>query len=701
MSRFDCLHPALQHHIVNSLGWRSLRPLQEAAIEPVLAGENALLLAPTAGGKTEAAVFPLLSRMLGTPWHGLSVLYVCPIKALLNNLETRLHHYLGLVGRNVEVWHGDIPDSRKRKVAAAPPDLLLATPESLEVMLVSRRIDHHAFFAGLRAVVVDEVHAFAGDDRGWHLLSVVERLQHLAGQPIQRLGLSATIGNPEDLLDWLSGSSDAPRRVVSPPAEAGAEVEVQLDYVGSLPNAAVVISRLHRGEKRLVFCDSRARVEALAAELRKLGVRTFVSHSSLSVAQRRDAEAAFAASGDGADAVIVATSTLELGIDVGELDRVIQIDAPGTVASFLQRVGRTGRRVGTQRNCLFLATSEAALLRCCALLRLWESGYVEPVTPPPLPFHILAQQIMALALQEGGIGREDWRRWIGAMPGFAAIEREDQEAIVRYMLDQGILHQDQGILSMGRSGEAAFGHRHFMELFSVFTSPPVFTVLHGRSEVGQVHSISFQRAGNEPAVLTLGGRDWLVTHVDWSRRQAYVEPSADRGRSRWLGHGPGMSGRMARAVAATLADSRLAPWLSRRAREALQDAREAHDWARTEATVILRDAEGRRGWWTFAGRSANALLAGALTESGWPASGEDYQVRFAHGPAEPGLHDLEAVLANAVSGAAPSADDDQVDALKFLQCLPRALAVQMLQRRDPALADLHAVVNLPIVTVAG
>ena len=700
MSGVDRLHPALQHHIVNSLGWRSLRPLQEAAIEPVLDGANALLLAPTAGGKTEAALFPLLSRMLGEPWSGLSLLYVCPIKALLNNLETRLHHYASLLGRSVEVWHGDVPESRKRKVVKEPPDLLLATPESLEVMLVSRRIEHHAFFSTLRAVVIDEVHAFAGDDRGWHLLSVLERLQHLARAPVQRLGLSATVGNPAELLDWLSGSSSAPRVVINPPAEGAAAVDVQVDYVGSIAKAAIVISRLHRGEKRLVCCDSRSRVEALAAELRSLGVRTFVSHSSLGVEQRRDAEAAFASSDQGADAVIVATSTLELGIDVGELDRVIQIDAPTTVASFLQRIGRSGRRPGTRRNCLFLATSENALLRCCALLRLWEEGFVEPIIPPPLPFHILAQQIMALSLQEGGIGRRDWPAWVGGMPGFRDMPEGDREAIVQHMLDTGILADEQGILSMGRAGEATFGFRHFMELFSVFTSPPVFTVLHGRTEVGQVHALSFQRNDDAPAVLTLGGRNWKVKHVDWSRRQAFVEPSEERGRSRWLGGGAGLGFRMARAIAGVLVTADCPAWLSQRARVALEEARQEHAFASADAMVLVRGTDGGLTWWTFAGASVNSLLAGAATDSGWRATSDDLTVEFSKASTTPTAFELQGLFQGLDLTLTSDVVRRLLDELKFSECVPGELGRQTLRARCVDAASIAALRQLRVVPVS-
>ena len=363
MSGIDRLHPGLVYHIVNTLGWSDLRPLQQAAIGPLLDGSDALLLAPTAGGKTEAAVFPVLTTMIEHGWRGLSVLYVCPLRALLNNLHPRVDGYARWIGRSAELWHGDTTQTLRRRMRVERPDILLTTPESLESLLVSRLTNPHEFFADLRTVIVDEVHAFAGDDRGWHLLAVLERLTRLAGRPLQRIGLSATVGNPAELLTWLqgTGAGDRPGTVLAPPAGTPAPAaQVGLDYVGSIPNAATVIGALHRGEKRLVFCETRSQVERLAQELRARDVTTFVSHSSLSMDERHQAERAF---GEARDCVIVSTSTLELGIDVGDLDRVIQLDTARSVASFLQRLGRTGRRPGSSRNTLLLATTPDALLR--------------------------------------------------------------------------------------------------------------------------------------------------------------------------------------------------------------------------------------------------------------------------------------------------------------------------------------------------
>ena len=548
------LHPVIVHHVVNSLGWTSLRPLQEQAVAPVLDGSDALLLAPTAGGKTEAAMFPVLTAMEQRHWDGLSVVYLCPLKALLNNLLPRLETYSGWVGRRAALWHGDTTTGTRRATLAAPPDVLLTTPESLESMLVSTSVDHHRLFADLRAVIVDEAHAFGVGDRGWHLVAVLERLSRIAGRRLQRVGLSATVGNPADLLSWLQGSAAGQRTgvVVAPGTAAevttagrhrsdesktvttalpAADADIQLDYVGSVANAAKVIAALYRGEKRLVFCDSKQLVEQLGMQLRELGVTTHLIHASLSLDERRRAELAFA---EGRDCVIVSTSALELGLDVGDLDRVIQVNAPLTVAAFLQRLGRSGRRPGTRRNCLFLALREEDLLLAAGLLLAWSRGFVEPVAAPPSPRHITAQQLLALCLQEGRVGERTWQEWL-PLPELTA----DAPQIAAYLVDQGYLDTDGGMLFIGPEAERRFGHRHFMNLMAVFTAPPEFTVLHGRDEIGRIDPSLLADRVEGPRLLLLGGRSWRVTWTDWKRRRCFVESAEGGGRARWLSDGVG------------------------------------------------------------------------------------------------------------------------------------------------------------------
>ncbi len=640
---FSRLHPALQHHILNSLEWRTLRPLQKAAIGPILDGANILAVAPTAGGKTEAAVFPILSEVLHRDLPAPSVLYVCPIRALLNNLEHRLGWYCSLVGRRCALWHGDVSQADKSAVLRDPPDILLTTPESLEAMLVSTRVNKAALFSRIQFVVADELHAFGADDRGWHLLHILQRITALSGIDAQRIGLSATVGEPDALLRWFCGGSERASRVVAPAEASPAGAEVLIDYVGNVPNAAHVISRLHRGEKRLVFTDSRSQAEELASSLRGLNVETFVSHSSLSRDERRRAEQAFQ---EARDCVIVATSTLELGIDVGDLDRVIQLDAPAKVASFLQRLGRTGRRAGTRRNCLFLATNPHSLIRAAAIEKLWKEDWVEPVTPPPFAVHVIAQQALCRVLERRAI----------PYPELASFARE-YDGLMDHLVGRGMLHIDGGLVSIGPEAERLWGGRNYMELLSVFDTPELFTVVFGPHELGVLHELSFRR---DDAIVLLGGRPWRVTSVDRDRRIAHVEPAPEEaGRSTWLGSSQGLSFEICQAMRRSLLNPTAT--LSRRAGEEMEHL-VAQGTVDPDGTV-LRNTRTGSDWWTFAGLKGNAAL---VLKHTLPATFDSMTIHARCSPIE-----LRDRLRDGVS-AEPAVPDPRYRP-KFAECVPDRL----------------------------
>ena len=308
-----------------------------------------------------------------------------------------------------------------------------------------------------------------------------------------------------------------------------------------------------------------------------------------------------------------------VALDVGDLDRVIQIDAPPTVSSFLQRMGRTGRRPGTTRNGLFLATSDEGLLRAAGLIELWRSGFVEPAVPPPSPLHILAQQLLALALQEGGIGRAEWLDWVGAVPAFRELDGAVTDRIVASMLERGILWDEAGVLWLGREGQDAYGRRNFLDLVSVFTAPPLFVVLHGRRELGSVDQSTFLvRRDDGPPVLLLAGRAWRVTHLDWKRRRAFVEPAEDQGRSRWRGQGQFLSHELCRSIRRLLDGDTVSPSWSRRAVAQMEVIRSDFAWLAGDESNILCSTGGEVAWWTFAGGRANAALADELGRTPGP-----------------------------------------------------------------------------------
>jgi ATP-dependent Lhr-like helicase len=669
VSAFEQLHPAIRYHIVNTLRWDDLRPSQTQAIAPIHAGEDVLLLAPTAGGKTEAAFLPLLSRAATQSWAGLSVLYLCPLKALLNNLEPRLNRYAGFVGRKVGLWHGDVGEAARKRLQVEAPDVLLTTPESVEAILISARIDHQSLLSGLRAVVVDELHAFAGDDRGWHLLAILARLERLAGRRIQRIGLSATVGNPDDLLGWLVRKRGG--KIVG--AGAGTPAgDVLVDYVGSVDNAVSVLSRVYRAERRLVFADSRARVEELASGLRRANIKTFVSHGSLSADERRQAEAAFAAE---PDCVIVATSTLELGIDVGDLDRVIQVGVPPSVASFLQRMGRSGRRTGSVRNFLFLTTHESELLLALGISRLWRDGYLERIKPLAQPAHLYAQQVMALALQEKGIALSDLDDWLETT--FETVSKSDRTDTIDHMLSTGMLHADGGVLGLGARAEREFGRKHFGDFVVSFSSPMLLSVMSGRNELGAVHPLALAPSRDEePVIILLAGRSWRVLDVDWPRRRVSVAPAQGEGRARWLGGGRPASLAVCRAAESVIAGAAQGCALSRRAVSKLEEVQERLPFIDGREIPVANGGDGIFQVWTFAGGLTNAALAQSI--AGQSARWDDFSITIRAGndkAAHAAFSRLEA------ASIRPSFSTELVRKLKFVTCLPERIAASTIEAR--------------------
>jgi ATP-dependent Lhr-like helicase len=604
---FDRLSPALQYQVVNELGFASLRPVQELGIDAVLAGDNCVILAPTAGGKTEAAFFPIISSIETQDWHPVSVIYVAPIRALLNNQEPRVGRYAQLVGRRAFKWHGDTTPSQRRTFIHDPSDILLTTPESLEVMMMSPNVPARRLFRTLRAVIVDEIHAFVGDDRGGHLAALLERLSRFCGNDVQRIGLSATVGNPEEILSWLQGSSKRPGRVVAP-GGAAVPPKLDLDFVGSEANAAKVIASLHAGKKRLVFVDSRRGVESIGRALREEGIDTYVTHSSLSIGERRQAETAFA---EGRDCVVVATSALELGIDIGDLDHVLQVGCPSTVASFLQRMGRSGRREGATPNCTFLAVDDESLVQAAALLRLHATGYVEPIRPHRRAVHLLAHQILALSIQEEGIPESDWWAWVSSAAPFSGIEPADRQELTERMLSEDILMRDGGRLSLGTRGERLYGFRNFAELYAVFSTPDVLTVLWGTQEIGWVEAGFIQGEEIGKLSFTLGAKAWKVTAVDWESAIVRVEPAPESAHARWSGTPRMLHEPLCRAIRDVLTGTEVDAWWSRRTREQIEHVRSEYAFLPAEGLHVETEPAGLR-LWTFAGGRANGLLARCL-----------------------------------------------------------------------------------------
>lgn len=621
---FDRFHPRLQESIARKLGWTSLRPVQDLAGHALLDGHNAVILAPTAGGKTEASMFPALSMLCEEPARGVGVLYIAPLKALLNNQAERLDLYTQMIGLRSFVWHGDVGQSARKKFLAEPAEVLMTTPESLEVMLMSSRISVPSLFGDLRMVIIDEIHAMAGTDRGAHLLSVLERVAAHSEHDVQRVGLSATVGNPSDILHWLRGSSRRHGEVIDPPHKPSkkALLVVLREELGDI---VADVAKVGRGKKSLLFCQSRALTEAAASAMQDSGVDVFVHHGSVSAEERERAEATFTRAN--LAACIACTSTLELGIDIGDLDKVLQIGVPSTVSAFLQRLGRTGRREGAVANTTFFCGKVDEVIQALAILDLAREGWVEEVELTRRCWPVLAHQLLAMSLATGGLDEESAFQTLKHVTDLSGITRDEYDAVIDHMLTEEYLFRVGGVLVMGDEGERVFGKKNFMEMYSVFTSPQLFTVetLAGR-ELGSLEQAFVDELSEGDSTFVLAGRRWQVERINLKERRVRVSAASSGKSPAWTSFVPQhLSYTLCQQIREVLVADDQPGVLHHTALEALSARRH-------ELGPILRDERGfiieddKLAWWTFAGGRINRTIRALLETCGWSVTHDNLKL---------------------------------------------------------------------------
>jgi ATP-dependent helicase Lhr and Lhr-like helicase len=603
-SVYHSLHPELQRAIVQGAGWRELRPIQELALPPIVAGDNCLVLAPTAGGKTEAALLPTLEVLLRERKAGLRVLYVCPLKALLNNQFLRLSRWAGWVGMDVFLWHGDTGSADRQRFLRQPTEILMTTPESLEVLLSScGPRGRGTLWENLRMVIVDEIHAFAGEERGDHLACLLERLTQ--GRDLQRVGLSATVGNPQNLLHWLQGSSRRQARLIDP-GKVKSKKLIEVHPWEEEAHRHLQVARLTASGKSLVFVDSRRKAEELVQSLQAAGQCCFLHHASLSEEARRGAENAFQSS---PQACIVCTSTMELGLDVGDLDRVVQVGSPNTVGSFLQRLGRSGRR-DRPAHMAFVTDEHWSFLQSCALLQLARQNYVEPLQPSRRSLAVFAQQTLVRALADGGVSEEQLLSDAAAFC-FGDVRREEKIQIFDHLCAQGLLERSDARLVLGENSERKLGGSGFIELYSVFASAHQYQVVTtGGKSVGQLDAwFAWSLRGQTEASFALGGCHWTILDIDKERSQVIVEIAPGGSLPQW--HGPPrlLGRRLCGAIRDLLRGDDEIPFLDSKGARLLSGLRESWQVRLQQAAVNLEiRAQGQR-LYTFAGGKINQVLS--------------------------------------------------------------------------------------------
>lgn len=610
MTAFSRFHPRLQQQIVNVLGWSMLRPVQEIAGNTILDGKNCVILAPTAGGKTESSFFPVISEILTNPSEGIRAIYISPLKALLNNQEERIEAYTKMVGISSFKWHGDVNQSERKNFIQEASEILLTTPESLEAMLVSTKFPSQKLFANLDFIIIDEIHALASVDRGSQLISILERIKFKSKRDFLRIGLSATVGNPREILDWMQGSSLREKEMVDPPREPSKK-NLSIFFNENNPELLKESAKLTKEGKSLVFCDSRSTAEFFGTYLGKQGIDAHVHHSSLSLEERQRAELKFAKS---SNSCIVSTSTMELGIDVGDLDRVLQVEAPSSVASFLQRIGRTGRRAGSIATMSFLIEQEENLLQAIALVELARAGWVEKVRFSNRMWHLLLQQIMAILLEYGGISPDSLREILSKPYAFSGISVEEYEGFIQYLIEKEFIFFADELYSIGTSAEEEFGRRNFMKILSVFQSPVEFQVVTlAERLLGSIQRDFAEKLTPNESSFILGGKPWLVRHIDWNGLRVIVETAPAGAKPKWSGFLPRLlQYEVSRKVREIILSSEEYPYLNPNSKEKLQMIRESNRSILTGTEPIIF-ADGQDTIiYTYAGGYVNFTLRFAL-----------------------------------------------------------------------------------------
>ena len=624
MSAFEKYSPFIRDYIY-SRNWDSLREAQIGAAEVLFGTENNLLLtSSTASGKTEAAFFPIISRLYDDPPQTFGALYIAPLKSLINDQFSRLDELLDMSGIPVFHWHGDVAMSHKNKALRDPKGILQITPESLESMLMNRNNDIVRLFGDLRYVVLDEIHTLTGTDRGNQIICQLCRISRLIGRDPVRVGLSATIGDTDIAAKWLGAGSERGVSVVgmketrtscrlgmehfyiqsdspdqsesgnkyltavgeaTPGENEPARPEASEDSVGYTPldPGFEYIYDCTADKKCLVFSNSREETEYLTATLRQIADRRgdpdvfLIHHGNLSASLREEAEMKL--KDDELRTVTCATVTLELGIDIGRLERIVQLDAPTTVSSLLQRLGRSGRR-GAPPEMMMVFREENplpntplpqlmpwGLLRAIAIVQLYlEERFIEPPNVKKLPFSLLFQQTLSTLAASGELTAKRLAEKVLSLPPFAGVTKEEYRTLLLSMIKNDFIEmtEEKGLI-VGLKGERLINSFKF---YAVFKDSEDYTVRSGSDEIGTITT--------PPPVgdrFALAGRVWEVEELDVARKLIYVKEVKGKMEISWPGDYGEIHTRILERMKQVLEEDTVYPYLKKNARKRLDVAR--------------------------------------------------------------------------------------------------------------------------------
>lgn len=596
--------PPFVRDFIYERGWDSLRDVQMSAARTILeTDKNLLLTSATASGKTEAAFFPILSELYASPPSSIAVLYIAPLKSLINDQFSRIEELLDESGITVTHWHGDVAASHKNKLLSAPSGILQITPESLESMLINRSNDIVRLFNDLRFVVIDEIHTLIGSDRGNQIICQLCRIAATIGRIPRRIGLSATIGDPEAAAAWLSAGSGRETDIpLFPSGRTAWRLGLEHFYIqsqnGTRDGSKTAESKEIRAEldagyeymydcvknkKSLVFSNSREETEYVTATLRQIAQRRgepdifLIHHGNLSASLREEAEMKM--KDEDTLAVTCATVTMELGIDIGRLERVLQNDAPNSVSSFLQRLGRSGRRGDAPEMMMVFREEDPlpntplpqlipwGLLRAIAIIQLYiEERFIEPPTEKKLPFSLLFQQTLSVISASGELTPKRLAEKVLSLPPFSNVSKEDYRELIISMVKNDYLEmtEEKGLI-IGLRGERLTSSFKF---YAVFKDSEDFTVRYRSDEIGTITT--------PPPVgdrFALASRVWEVEELDIGRKLIYVVPVLGKMEISWPGDYGEIHTKILERMKKVLEEDTIYPYLKPNAKKRLEVAR--------------------------------------------------------------------------------------------------------------------------------
>lgn len=533
---FELLSEPIRKYIRDK-GWEQLRPIQNAAISKILgSNENFILASRTASGKTEAAFLPILSKVNFNE-SGVQVLYISPLIALINDQFYRVEELCKNLDVTVTKWHGEANKTLKDRLIKQPTGIVLITPESLEAMFVNKPFNVKQLFSNLKYVVIDEIHSFIGTDRGTQLKSILSRLQRVNSQSFSIVGLSATIGDYNEAKKFTGNETNTKVLLDRTTKEINSVFRFFKNKNEELP--LELLKDLYtetKDNKVLIFPNTRGRAEEVAVKLKKISDRVkghsnYFSHHSSVDREVREYVEYFAKNNKRHNFCISCTSTLELGIDIGSVDEVVQIDATHSIASLIQRVGRSGRKDGESSNLFLYATTQWTLLQSIACWVLYKESFIEPPEKNENPYDILVHQALSITKGHSGILLIELIKQLKENSAFNLIDQTEIEEILQHLIEIDFLEKLQHEVIIGVEGEKVVNSREF---YSVFKTEENFKVVNSGNKIGE---IPFSPQIIEDENILLSAKIWKIKFVDHKAKKIEVIPAKDGKKPMFFGGG--------------------------------------------------------------------------------------------------------------------------------------------------------------------